>query len=122
MVVGVIEIEIEADIVGERTMATVGLLQGGPRRHIGVVVGVVITLLRRGPHRHIGVVVGVITRHLGAHLIMVADQGGTAQGRLLTGVLKGIMVVASLMLISEYVVTVNLEDVFYVECLCCLEW
>lgn len=81
---------IEAGLVvalAVMTMDTGGLQ--GAHHHIEVAE---ITL-QGGPHHHIEV--GEITL-LGARLITVADQGGIEQGLLhilLTGVLKGTMVV-----------------------------
>ena len=105
MVIVVIEAVTEADIVvalGGMTMDTGGH-QGGPHHHIGEEV-VITLLLQGGPHRHIEVV-GVTTHHLGAHLTMVADQGGNGQDLLhtllLTGVLKGTILVAERLVFSD---------------------
>lgn len=101
MVTGEVVTGEEAGIVvalDVKTMDTGGL-QGGPHRHIEVVV--VITLLQDGLHHRIEVVVAaVITHHHqdAHHLTMVADQEGNEQDHLLhillTGVLKGTMLVA----------------------------
>ena len=102
---------IEGGIVvglGMMTMDTGGLHGGPHHRHR---IEVVVITLRGGRHHHIEVVVlthrqgghhhhieaaGVITL-LGAHHITVGDRDGSEQGLLhhilLTGVLKGTMVV-----------------------------